>query len=70
MPKGNIISILFGVMNNTNYAEQIVNNLEAKGESKDFIIGFLQATLDGLRHLDNPEVTKYIQQTVKQTKSY
>jgi len=57
-------------MNNTNYAEQIIKNLEAKGESKDFIIGFLQATLDGLRHMNNPEVMKYLQQTVKQTKSY
>jgi len=70
LPKGNIISILFSVMNNTNYAEQIIKNLEAKGESKDFIIGFLQATLDSLRHMNNPEVMKYLQQTVKQTKSY
>ena len=50
---------------NNNYAAQIVNALEAKGESKDYIIGFLIATLDGLRHIDNAEVTKYIKRSVE-----
>lgn len=53
-------------MNNINYAHQIVNNLEKKGESKDFIIGFLSATIDGLRHLTNTkQIESYLKDSVK-----
>ena len=53
-------------MNNTNYAHQIVNNLEKKGESKDFIIGFLTATVDGLRHLTSADqIEAYLKDSVK-----
>ncbi len=54
-------------MNNTNYAHQIINNLEKKGESKDYIIGFLTATIDGLKYIDNQQVIDYLQRSVKQT---
>ena len=56
-------------MINNNYAGQIARNLEAKGESKDFIIGFLTQTLNGMRHfLDTHEVEKYLKRTVEQTR--
>ena len=58
----NIIDVM-----NTQYAHEIVNNLEKKGESKDYIIGFLTATINGLRHLESKEVQEYLQRTVKQT---
>ncbi len=53
---------------NTNYAQQIVTNLEKKGESKDFIIGFLAATIDGLRHLENKKVHEYMEKTIQHSK--
>jgi hypothetical protein len=53
---------------NNNYAAQIVSNLENKGESKDYIIGFLQATLDQLKHLELKEVNEYLERTVRQSK--
>ena len=54
-------------MNTTNYGTEIVNNFEKQGESKDFIIGFLQATLNGLRFLENDQIAEYLKRTVKQT---
>jgi hypothetical protein len=54
-------------MNNANYAQQIVNNLEKKGESLNYIIGFLTATIDGLKYIDNQQVIDYLQRSVKQT---
>jgi hypothetical protein len=50
-----------------NIANEIVKNLEAKGESKDFIIGFLTATLEGLRHLEDEKISQYLKQTLNQT---
>lgn len=50
-----------------NTAKQIVNNLEAKGESKDYIIGFLTATLEGLRYLEDEKINHYLEQTLNQT---
>ena len=58
---------IIDVMNNTNYAHQLINNLEKKGESKDYIIGFLTATIDGLKYIDNQQVIDYLQRSVKQT---
>ena len=55
-------------MNTTSYGTQIVNNFEKQGESKDFIIGFLQATLNGLRHLENDKVLEYMKRSVEQSK--
>jgi len=54
-------------MNNTSYGTQIVKALEEKGQSKDYIIGFLQATLNGLRFLENDQIAEYLKRTVKQT---
>ena len=50
---------------NTNYATQIVQQLEAKGESKDYIIGFLIATINGLSYLENKKVEEYLKRSVK-----
>jgi len=55
-------------MNTTSYGTQIVNNFEKQGESKDFIIGFLQATLNGLRFLENDKVLEYMKRSVEQSK--
>jgi hypothetical protein len=55
--------------NNTtsiNYGDMIVKNLERAQMSKDYIIGFLQATLDQMKHLDSAEVTAYLIRTNKQ----
>jgi len=55
-------------MNTTNYGTEIVSNFEKQGESKDFIIGFLQATLNGIRHLENDKVLEYMKRSVEQSK--
>jgi hypothetical protein len=54
-------------MNTTSYGTQIVNALEEKGQSKDYIIGFMSATLNGLRFLENDQIAEYLKRTVKQT---
>ena len=54
---------------NINFANEIVRNLEEKGESKDFIIGFLTATLEGVKHQrTSQDVQDYLARTVKQSK--
>jgi len=51
-----------------NKVHQIVENLEKKGESKDFIIGFLSATLDQVKYIaDDETFEEYLDRTVKQT---
>jgi hypothetical protein len=55
-------------MNTTNYGTEIVNNFEKQGESKDFIIGFLKATLNQLIHVENDKVLEYMKRTVEQSK--
>ena len=51
-----------------NKVHKIVEKLEKKGESKDFIIGFLTATLDQVKYIaDNEVFEKYLDQTIKQT---
>jgi hypothetical protein len=52
-------------MTTTNYATQIVNNLEAKGYTKDMIIGYLEGTINGLKYLDSKQVEKYLKQASK-----
>ena len=54
-------------MNTTSYGTQIVKALEEKGQSKDYIIGFMTATLNGLRFLENDQIAEYLKRTVKQT---
>jgi len=53
-------------MNATTYSKRIITNLEQKGESKDFIIGFMAAAIDGLRHLDDKKVNEYLEKTALQ----
>ena len=50
-----------------NIANKIVKALEAKGESKDYIIGFLTATLESMKHLDiDPKaINDYLNRTLK-----
>jgi hypothetical protein len=50
-----------------NKVNQIVENLEKKGESKDFIIGFLSATLDQIKYITNETFEEYLDRTIKQT---
>ena len=51
-----------------NKVNQIVENLEKKGESKDFIIGFLSATLDQVKYITDDETfEEYLDRTIKQT---
>jgi hypothetical protein len=53
-------------MNDTiNYAQEIVTHLQEQGYTPDSIIGYLQGTLDGLRHLENEQVTAYLENTWK-----
>ena len=53
-------------MNDTiNYAQEIVTHLREQGYTPESIIGYLQGTLDGLRHLENEQVTAYLENTWK-----
>ena len=61
-------STLLSVMNNTNYADQIVKNLEKKGESTDYINGFLQATINGLQHIGDEKILEYMKRSVEHSK--
>lgn len=55
------------MINTTDYASQIVQNLETQGYTKDMIIGYLQATLSGLKYLELNEITQYLKRTVEVT---
>ena len=55
-------------MNNTNYADQIVKNLEKKGESTDYINGFLQATINGLQQIGDEKILEYMKRSVEHSK--
>ena len=55
-------------MTTTNYGQEIVNNLEAQGFTKDMVIGYLQGTLNGLRYLENEKVLEYLKRTAEQAK--
>jgi len=54
-------------MNTINYANKIVQNLEAQGYTKDMVIGYLEGTINGLKYLDSNEVNEYLARTVKDT---
>ena len=53
---------------NTNYAEQIAEILEMKGESKDYINGFLQATINGLLQIGDKNILEYMKRSVEHSK--
>ena len=43
----------------------MVRNLESRGEPRDFIIGFLTATIDGMRHVATiDELENYLERAV------
>jgi len=52
------------MIDTTNYANQIVSNLERRGFTKDMIIGYLEGTLNCLRYLESNEVSEYLRRTV------
>jgi hypothetical protein len=51
----------------TNYANQIVSNLERQGFTKDMIIGYLEGTINGLKYLSSTEISEYLRRTVNDT---
>ena len=56
---------------NKNYAHLIITNLEKRGESKDFIIGYLSATLNGVRYMQNQsEILEYLERAVNQSQTF
>ena len=55
-------------MNTPNYVDQIVENLEKKGESVDYINGFLQATINGLIHIGDKNIIEYMKRSVEHSK--
>ena len=61
-------STLLYMINQTTieYAAEIVKNLEKRGESMSFIIGFLQATISGMSKLTEiGEVEEYLKRSIK-----
>ena len=55
------------MINTTDYANELVKNLEDKGYTKDMVIGYLQGTISGLKYLENKKVDQYLARTVKET---
>lgn len=52
-----------------NYAEMITNNLRDRGESQDYIIGYLEGILNMLTDVyDNQEVIAVLQRQLQYTK--
>ena len=48
------------------YANEIVKNLEKKNQSKDYIIGFLVATISGMSKLTEiNEIEEYLKRSIK-----
>ena len=50
-----------------NKIHQIIKNLEDRGESKDYIIGFMCAIIKALEEMTPEESSDYLQKTIKQT---
>lgn len=48
---------------------KIVNNLENKGESPNYIIGFMSAMINHIVELNAEETMEYLKGTAKQTQS-
>lgn len=55
------------MINTTDYANELVKNLEDKGYTKDMVIGYLQGTISGLKYLESKKVDQYLARTVKET---
>ena len=52
------------VMNKIN---QIIKNLEDRGESKAFVIGYLSAMVQALEEMTPQESSNYLNKTIKET---
>jgi hypothetical protein len=53
-----------------NYATEIVNNLEARGESPSYIVGYLQSTINAMHYMtDSKILTEYLERAVQETKN-
>lgn len=53
-----------------NYAAEIVSTLEKNKHTKDFIIGFLTATLNGVSSMqDIKELEKYLERSLQHAKT-
>lgn len=50
-----------------NKIHQIIKNLEDRGESKDYIIGYLSAMVKALEEMTPAESSNYLLKTIKQT---
>lgn len=50
-----------------NKIHQIIKNLEDRGESKDFIIGYLSAMVKALEEMTPEESSQYLDKTIKET---
>ena len=50
-----------------NKINQIIKNLEDRGESKDFVIGYLSAIIKALEEMTPQESSNYLQKTIKET---
>jgi hypothetical protein len=50
-----------------NKIHQIIKNLEDKGESKDYIIGYMSAMIKALEEMTPEESSQYLNSTIKQT---
>ena len=50
-----------------NKIHQIIKNLEDRGESKDYIIGYLSALVKALEEMTPSESSNYLIKTIKQT---
>ena len=48
--------------------KKIVDNLEMKGESKDYIIGYLSAVLNNVIELTPDQTTEYLKSTELRTR--
>jgi hypothetical protein len=55
------------MVNTTNYATEVVNNLKAQGYTENMIIGYLEGMVNGLKYLENKKVDQYLARTVKET---
>ena len=50
-----------------NKIHHIIKNLEDRGESKDFVIGYLSAMVQALEEMTPQESSNYLNKTIKET---
>ena len=50
-----------------NKINQIIKNLEDRGESKDFVIGYMSAMVQALEEMTPQESSNYLSKTIKET---